>query len=200
MGFNNADISTRSVAGSPMAEPVDLHDLSAMQQIVLIIRLRSLSKSSWWRPDGRVSVEKEIHASLIHVPLSILTADLQVLYFFFLCREASSSSSHSSGSSASSSLPDSSRIAHRLHLASRTTRQHGGRRPLEMALTRPRRCRSWCARSTRNTATPFFEALFTFVRGGGYKQQSSRALSVYAGQSLERVHLIHLINITLARL
>ena len=87
-------------------------------------------------------------------------------------------------------------LADRASASLRVSHDAPARRPLEMALTRPRRCRSWCARSTRNTATPFFEALFTFVRGGGYKQQSSRALSVYAGQSLERVHLIHLINIS----
>ena len=45
-----------------------------------------------------------------------------------------------------------------------------------------------------------FRSPFHFCPRGGNKQQSSRALSVYAGQSLERVHLIHLINITLARL
>ena len=110
-------------------------------------------------------------------------------YFFFLCREASSSSSHSSGSSASSSLPDSSRIAHRLHFASRTTRQHGGRwrwrwRVLVAAAH---------GALARGETRQFFEALFTFVRGGGL---SSRALPVYAGQSIERVHLIHLINIS----
>ena len=152
--------STPSVAGSPMAVPgrlariyVPATDSVDNQSAPRLLKVR------WPCLCGKRNTR-----IAIHVPLSILTADLQVflfplprglivvlpLFWFFRILIAAGL------------------LADRASASLRVSHDAPARRPLEMALARPRRCRSWCARSRRNTAaTPFFEALFNFVRGGG---------------------------------